>query len=65
MLHPEFEILSGDDDEARRRCTSAASCRSTKAAGKVTTKILRTLIHRILQADRPLDDALPQFLRDR
>src|SRR5206468_4822296 len=29
------------------------------------TKILRTLVHRVLQAIAPVDDALPQFLRDR
>ena len=49
-------------DAARR----AASCRFTKATGKLTTKILRTLVHRILQAvGSPVDDPLPQFLRDR
>ena len=44
---------------------SGASCRFTKATGKLTTKILRTLVHRVLQAIDPVDDALPQFLRDR
>jgi ATP-dependent DNA helicase RecG len=36
-----------------------------EGAGKMTTKILRTLTHRILGEIAPLDDALPQFLKDR
>src|SRR5207245_397415 len=32
---------------------------------KLTTRIIRTLTHRILKGIAPLDDALPQFLRDR
>ena len=37
---------------ARPRCTPAASCPIYEGAGKLTTRILRTLIHRILQARR-------------
>jgi ATP-dependent DNA helicase RecG len=36
-----------------------------EGAGKLTTRIFRTLTHRILSSIEPLDDALPQFLRDR
>ena len=56
MLHPEIEILDSEDD-AERRFTSAASCRSTKRPGKITTRIFRTLVNRVLQstlADSPI-----------
>src|ERR1022692_3302002 len=61
----------------RRRVTCACSTDEGEATlhvgrvvpiyegiGKLTTKTLRTLVHRILAEIEPVDDALPQFLRD-
>ena len=52
MLHPEFEISPATTRTAMPRCTSAAWCPFTKPRGKVTTRVLRTLMHRILQERR-------------
>src|SRR5947208_11652281 len=65
MLHPEFEILSGDEDEGEATLHVGRVVPIYEGTGKLTTKILRTLVYRVLQAVDPVDDALPQFLRDR
>jgi ATP-dependent DNA helicase RecG len=64
MLHPEFEILSGDDDEGEPTLHVGRVVPIYEGTGKLTTKLLRTLIHRILASVEPVDDALPEFLRD-
>src|SRR5258708_8558906 len=67
MLHPEFEILSGDEDEGEATLHVGRVVPIYEGTGKLTTKTLRTLIHRILQSldAGQVTDALPQFLRDR
>jgi ATP-dependent DNA helicase RecG len=65
MLHPEFEILSGDDDDGEAALHVGRIVPIYEAAAKLTTRILRTFTHRILGELAPLDDPLPQFLRDR
>ena len=65
MLHPEFEILSGDDDDGEATLHVGRVVPIYEGTGKLTTRILRTFTHRILGAVDPVSDALPQFLRDR
>ena len=65
MLHPEFEILSGDDDDGEAALHVGRVVPIYEGTGKLTTRILRTFTHRILGAVDPVSDALPQFLRDR
>src|ERR1039458_8800593 len=65
MLHPEFELLTGDDDDGEAALHVGRIVPIYEGAGKLTTKTLRTLIHRLLGAMEPVEDALPQFLRDR
>ena len=52
MLHPEFEILSGDEDEGEATLHVGRVVPIYEGTGKLTTKILRTLMHRILEAHR-------------
>jgi ATP-dependent DNA helicase RecG len=65
MLHPEFEILSGDDEDGESSLHTGRIVPIYEAAGKLTTRILRTLTHRILREIRPMPDALPEFIRQR
>jgi ATP-dependent DNA helicase RecG len=65
MLHPEFEILGGDDEDGEAALHVGRVVPIYEGAGKMTTRIFRTLIHRILGEIAPLDDALPRFLQDR
>ncbi|MCU1339247.1 MAG: recG [Bryobacterales bacterium] len=58
MMHPEFEILSSDDD----RDSSLHTGRVVpvyEAAGKVNTRVFRSLIHRVLESLPPQNDPLP------
>ncbi len=67
MLHPEFEILSGDDDEGEAVAAHrAASCRSTRPPARSPRACFRTLVHRVLETHRRrFDDPLPELIRDR
>ena len=50
MLHPEFEILSGDDDDGEASLHVGRVVPIYEAVGKITTRVLRTLMHRVLEA---------------
>ena len=65
MLHPEFEILSGDEDEGEATLHVGRVVPIYEGTGKINTRVLRTLMHRILQGIDPVEDALPEFLRAR
>jgi ATP-dependent DNA helicase RecG len=65
MLHPEFEILSDDDEDGEATLHVGRVVPIYEGTGKLTTRILRTLTHRILQSIEGMEDALPQFLLDR
>jgi ATP-dependent DNA helicase RecG len=63
IMHPDFEILTGDDgDEALH---TGRVVPIYEAAGKVTTRVLRGLLHRILEALPGLDDPLPAHITQR
>jgi ATP-dependent DNA helicase RecG len=56
IMHPEFEILSEDDDGLH----TGRIVPIYTAVGKVSTRIFRTLIDRILKSIEPMADPLPQ-----
>jgi ATP-dependent DNA helicase RecG len=64
LMHPEYEILSGDDDGDAAIHTGRV-VPVYEAAGKVTTRVLRALMHRILESLPALDDPLPPFILER
>lgn len=65
MMHPEYEILAEDDDGDASLHTGRI-VPVYEAAGKVTTRALRTLLHRILESIAPLrDDPVPEHIRAR
>jgi len=63
MLHPEFEILSGDDDDGESSLHVGRVVPIYEAAGKMTTRVLRTITHRMLEALTPEEDCLPVHIR--
>ena len=65
MLHPEFEVLTGDDDDGEAALHVGRLVPIYEAVSKLTTRILRTLTHRIFEALAPVEDHLPRYLRDR
>jgi ATP-dependent DNA helicase RecG len=64
MMHPEYEILSGDEDGDASLHTGRV-VPIYEAAGKVTTRIFRVLLSRILEAVTPLEDSLPPHILSR
>ncbi len=64
ILHPEYEILAGDE-ESDVSLHSGRIVPVYEAAGKVNTRILRVLLHRILSDLGPVPDALPDHIRAR
>lgn len=65
ILHPEFEILSGDDDEGEAALHVGRIVPVYEAAGKVTPRALRTLMHRVLSTLEPVRDEVPPHVRER
>jgi ATP-dependent DNA helicase RecG len=65
MLHPEFEILSADDEDGEAALHVGRVVPIYEAVAKLTTRVLRTLTHRIFAELPPEEDQLPQFLRHR
>jgi ATP-dependent DNA helicase RecG len=65
MMHPEYEILT-DDDEGDATLHTGRVVPIYEAAGKVATRALRTLIHRVLETIPPLlEDPIPEHIRAR
>ena len=62
MMHPEFEVLSGEDDGEAGLHTGRV-VPIYEAAGKVGTKALRSLVYQILENLPDLPDPLPEALR--
>jgi ATP-dependent DNA helicase RecG len=65
MLHPEFEILSADDEDGEAALHVGRVVPIYEGVAKLTTRVLRTLTHRIFAELPPEEDHLPQFLRSR
>jgi ATP-dependent DNA helicase RecG len=65
VLHPDFEILSGEDDDGDATLHVARVVPIYEAVGKLTTRVLRTFTHRLLESIDPLEDELPLYLRQR
>jgi ATP-dependent DNA helicase RecG len=64
MMHPEYEILSSGDDEGDSSIHTGRIVPIYEAAGKVTTRALRTLTNRVLNSISPIsDDPLPEAIR--
>src|SRR6202163_2477389 len=58
MMHPEFEVLSNDDDGDASLHTGRV-VPIYEASGKVSTRVFRALIHRVLENLPPQNDPLP------
>ncbi len=65
MMHPEFEILAGDDSDGDAALHTGRIVPIYEAAGKVTTRAFRAIVHRVLESIAPLEDDMPSGLRER
>jgi ATP-dependent DNA helicase RecG len=64
MLHPEFETLTVEED-ADAGLHTGRIVPVYEAAGKVTTRLLRTIVSRTLEGIDKLPDPLPPAVRER
>jgi ATP-dependent DNA helicase RecG len=65
MLHPEFETLTGDDDEGPAALHVGRIVPIYEAVAKISTRVLRTLIHNTLAAMPQVEDRIPAGIRER
>src|SRR6185312_667547 len=65
MMHPETEFLTGDDEDGDSALHVGRIVPVYEAAGKISTRVLRVLMHRILQEIPPLEDRLPELIATR
>jgi len=65
MLHPEYEILTDEDDAVEAALHLGRVVPIYEAVAKITTRMLRTMVHRVLQELPPVEDRLPEELRRR
>jgi ATP-dependent DNA helicase RecG len=63
MMHPEVEILSGDEDDAEFALHTGRIVPVYEAAGKVNARQIRVLMHRVLKDIPDLEDRLPHHIR--
>ena len=64
MMHPEYRDSSADDEDGDASLHTGRMVPIYEAAGKVTTRALRTLMHRMLEELRAAaDDPLPEHIR--
>src|SRR5260370_26955015 len=63
-MHPEFEVLSAEDDGDAALHTGRV-VPFYEAAGKITTVVFRILIHRALESLPPVNDPLPAEILSR
>jgi ATP-dependent DNA helicase RecG len=63
MLHPEFEILSGEDDDAESSLHVGRVVPIYEGVAKLTTRVLRGFTHRVLAELTPEEDCLPEHIR--
>ncbi len=65
IMHPEFEILASDDAEGEAALHTGRVVPIYESAGKITPRIFRNLLHRVLETIPPCDDPLPESIRAR
>jgi ATP-dependent DNA helicase RecG len=65
MLHPEFEPIAADDEEADSALHIGRVVPIYEAVGKINTKAIRTITWRILNGIAAPEDALPEAIRNR
>ena len=65
MVHPEFELLTEEDDDAEAALHVGRVVPVYEAISKVNTRALRTIVHRALGQIAPLEDRIPESIRKR
>ena len=62
MMHPETEMLTGDEDESEAALHTGRIVPVYEAAGKVNSRVIRAMVHRVLEDMPTLEDHLPDSI---
>ena len=65
MLHPEFEVLRGGEEDGDAALHTGRIVPVYEAVGKVNTRIFRSVIRRLLDKEPRLADALPRVIAEK
>ena len=65
MLHPEFEVLTAEDEDGEAGLHAGRIVPVYEAVSKITPRQLRVLLHRVLGSLAPVPDELPPHIRQR
>jgi len=65
IMHPEFEILTATDSDDDPGLHTGRIVPIYEAAAKITPRVFRMLLHRVLETLAPVDDPLPAAIRER
>lgn len=65
MLHPEYEVLHGDEEDGDESLHTGRIVPVYEAAGKVNTRMLRAVLKRLTDQLPPMRDELPAEIRRR
>jgi ATP-dependent DNA helicase RecG len=65
MMHPEFEVLASSNGDADEALHTGRIVPVYEATGKVTPRIFRSLLDRVLAELSPIDDPLPPHILER
>lgn len=63
MLHPEFEILRGEEDNEESGLHAGRIVPVYEAAGKISARVFRNVLHRLTAALDDAPDPLPESVR--
>jgi ATP-dependent DNA helicase RecG len=62
MMHPDYEVLSGEEDDGDSALHTGRIVPVYEAVSRVNTRILRTILHRVLEQMPDLEDYLPAHI---
>src|SRR5690606_30260037 len=65
VMHPEFESLAGDEEEGEAGLHTGRIVPIYEAAGKITARVFRSLIRRVVDGLNMLQDPVPLHIRER
>jgi len=65
MMHSEYELLRGEEDEGEESLHTGRIVPVYEAAGKVSTRVLRAVLKRLTDALPHIPDALPESIARR
>lgn len=65
MVHPDYEVLRDDEDDPEQGLHTGRIVPVYEATGKVTARMLRSILKRLLDRVDRLEDRLPETIRRR